>query len=187
MKKIDAWMLAGFLGLFGAGCGAPANDSQPPAIDAEQRIKTTVVKLNPSGQHEISTYYATPEQVELEEQQLLDAKRREEEGRELAVIVPGSCSSSRSVWAYDIEGGGKYPGYGRCCLENDSFLPGDLSSAYIADVCGFPYMASLRSHAFGGFYGDSNDCQYSFRTYTTIMGFDCNYPVDWIVIRGSDW
>jgi len=88
MKKVDAWMLAGFLGLLGAGCGAPANDSEPAGIGAEQRIKTTVVKLNPSGQHEISTYYATPEQIELEEQQLVDAKRREEEAQELAVIVP---------------------------------------------------------------------------------------------------
>ena len=52
MKKVDAWMLAGFLGLLGAGCGAPANDSEPAGIGAEQRIKTTVVKLNPSGQHE---------------------------------------------------------------------------------------------------------------------------------------
>ena len=52
-----------------------------------------MVKLQPDGQHEISTYYATPAQIELEEQQLLDAQRRQEEGQTLEAIVPASCSS----------------------------------------------------------------------------------------------
>jgi hypothetical protein len=182
MKKIDAWMLAGFLGLLGAGCGAPANDSQPAGIDAEQRIKTTVVTFLPGGQREIFTYYATPQQIELEEQQLLDAQRRLEEGEELAAIVPTSCSSPTSVWAYDVPGAGKYQGYARCCLGNDS--DPEFSQAYIADVCAFPEMASLRSHGRGGLYGDQNDCQVEFGYNKIIMYLACNSPVNWIGIYG---
>ena len=84
------------------------------------------------------------------------------------------------MWAYDIEGAGKWPGYARCCLDNTGC---QISQAFINDVCGFPYMASMRSHSLGGWYGNQNDCQQEFGVNNAILGFDC-YAVDWIAMHG---
>jgi len=183
MKKSDVWMLGGFMGLLGAGCGAPANDSPPAGSDPRQLVKTTVVNFKAGGEREISTYYATPEQIELEEQQLVEANRRREEGGELEVIIPSSCNTSWSVWLYDIPGAGKYSGYSRCCVTSNNIA--QTAQAYVNDVCGFPYAESLRAYGWGGSYGNENDCQREYSNHDLLMSLDCP-DTDWISISGAE-
>jgi hypothetical protein len=179
MRKIDEWMLCGVLGLIAAGCGSAGHDLEGAPSDPQQLTKTTVVRIKKNGERETKTYFATPEQIEAEEQQRLAAMDRIEQ-RLAPDIIETSCSDGNSVWAYDATGAGSQPGP-RCCLISE-----DQTSAwaYVEDVCGFTYMMSLRSGNIPGAYEASTlDCRVHFPKRTRLTTLGCDPATDWIYLN----
>jgi hypothetical protein len=174
MKDMHPWMLCGFLGLIGVGCGG--TDIDPAGGESQRLIKVTSATLARDGKSEITTVYAPTTTIDALKQRRRDAARQADEGLPLEeALAPdlgvGNCNSIESLWVFDEHGADLNAG-NLCCLVG---LPPDGAQwDSIANVCAFPLMLSLWSGSISGYYeSTTRDCRANYSKYTQLPVLGC--------------